>query len=355
MSAKRYLGTFFRGRRLYIPVLLLLLAATILGTYYLARTQYEATARIWVDKPALDNVLDPNAPSGYVVSPGQQQADKIVQLLQTDSFVASILTNTTLAGRLTNDSDRDRVVKDVRGKLEVTPLGTNTVKVTYAGSDPVLCQQIVQGTIDQFRAWDLTARVEQSAIERQFYEKQLQIYQDQVDAAAKRADDFQRDHPYPDPSSPQYLELQGLQRELESARALLSTTQTKIEQANAANSLSDTSRQVEFQVLDAPTVPTRPAATLMKLVEYVALGLLASFGLILLAVAFATWQDTTIRTGEDLQRLTSVPLLDAIPHLPSEEAPGSGRPQPAGAARVPQKQSGQFDEPSAVYPSRIVD
>ena len=63
MSAKRYLGTFYRGRRLYIPVLLLLLVATVLGTYYLARTQYEATARIWVDKPALDSVLDPNAPS----------------------------------------------------------------------------------------------------------------------------------------------------------------------------------------------------------------------------------------------------------------------------------------------------
>ena len=32
----------------------------------------------------------------------------------------------------------------------------------------------------------------------------------------------------------------------------LNATLTKIEQANAANSLSDTSRQAEFQVLDAP-------------------------------------------------------------------------------------------------------
>ena len=31
MSAKRYLGTFYRGRRLYLPVLLLLLAATVLA------------------------------------------------------------------------------------------------------------------------------------------------------------------------------------------------------------------------------------------------------------------------------------------------------------------------------------
>ena len=54
--------------------------------------------------------------------------------------------------------------------------------------------------------------------------------------------------------------------------------QTKIEQANAANSLSDTSRQAEFQVLDAPTVPTRPAATLTRLVEYIALGLVGQLG-----------------------------------------------------------------------------
>ena len=355
MSLKRYLGTFYRGRRLYVPLLLLLLAATILGTYYLASTQYEATARIWVDKPALDNVLDPNTPSTYLVSPGQQQADKLNQLLQTDSFMVAVLTNTTMSGRLNGDSERDRVIKEVRGKITVAPLGSNTVKVSYSGSDAVLCQQIVQGTIDQFRTWDLTARVEQSAIESQFYQKQLQIYQDQADAAAKRVDDFQRDHPYPDPTSPQYLELQGLQRELESARALLSATQTKIEQANAANSLTDTSRQYEFQVLDAPTVPTHPAATLTRLAEYLALGLVASFGLILCAVAFATWQDTTIRTGEDLQRLTNVPLLDAIPHLPSNEIRDGGRTQRARATRAPQKTAGQLDEPATVYPSSITE
>ena len=356
MTAKRYLGTFFRGRRLYLPVLALLLVATVLGTYYLARTQYEATARIWVDKPALDNVLDPNAPAGYVVSPGQQQADKINQLLQTDSFVAAILKNTSASGRLASEPDRGRVIKDVRGKIAVATLGSNTVKITYAGSDPVFCQQVVQSVIDQFRARDLTARVEQSAIEREFYQKQVQIYQNQVDAATKRADDFQRAHPYPDPSSPQYLELQGLQRELESARALLNATRTKIDQANAANSLSDNSRQYEFQVLDAPTVPSRPAATATRMAEYFALGLVASIGLILCAVAFATWQDTTIRNGDDLQRLTGVPLLDEVPHLPSSQVHGGGGHQhPAGAVRAPQPTPGQLDEPATAYPSRMTE
>ena len=355
MSAKRYLSTFFRGRRLYIPVLLFLITATFLGTYFLARTQYEATARIWVERSALDTLVNPNASSGFIVSPGQQQTDKLIQLLQTDSFVASILTTTTAASRLVDEADRDRIIKDVRGKLMVTPLGSNTVKIAYSDSNPVLSQQVGPSTIDQFRAWDLTARVEQNVLARQFYEKQLQIYQDQVDAAAKRVDEFQAAHPFPDPSSPQYLELQSLQRELESARALLSATRTSIEQANAANSLSDTSRQVEFQVLDAPTVPDRPTATLGRLAQYMALGLVLSFGLVLGAVAFATWQDTTVRDGEDIEKLTSVPVLDAIPHLQSSRAGGGERHKQVGAPRSPQKTPGQFEESASAYTASMTE
>jgi uncharacterized protein involved in exopolysaccharide biosynthesis len=357
MTGKRYLATFFRGRRLYIPVLLLLLAATVLGTYYLAMTQYEATARIWVDKPALANVLNANAPPDYLylVSPAQQTADKLTELIQTDSFVTSVLSDTGAAGQLTGGAEQDRVIKETRGKLGVTALGPNTVKITYAGNDPVLCQQIVQGTIDQFRNRDLTARVEQNAIEREFYQKQLEIYEGQVDAAAKRVDDFQRDHPYPDPSSPQYLELQSLQREVESARSLLNTTRTKIEQANAADSLAGTSRQVEFQVLDAPTVPERPAATTTRLAAYLALGVLLSLGIVLAAVAFATWQDTTVRSEEDLQRLTNVPLLEAIPHLPFQGVRGGERQSPAGVSRARKMSAGSRDEPATVYPSSMTE
>ena len=382
MTLKRFLATFYRGRRLYIPVLLLLLVATVVGTYYLALTQYEAAARIWVDKPALANVLDPNSSPDYLylVSPAQQQADKLAQLIQTDSFVAAVLTNTSAAPDLTGGQEQERVIRDVRSRLAVSPLGSNTVRITFNSGDPVFSQQVVQSTIDQFRARDLTAQVEQSAIERQFYQKQLQIYEEQVNAAATRVEEFQRDHPFPDPTSPQYLELQGLQRELESARALLNATQTKIAQANAAESLSDTSRQVEFQVLDAPTVPTRPAATPVRIAAYLALGVAASLAFVLLAVAFATWQDTTIRTGEDVQRLTSVPLLDAIPRLPAAPARGDEGQQPAAATpapskptgpgdgpqeprakaprkstRTPKKAAGQLDGSSPVYPSTMTE
>jgi hypothetical protein len=92
---------------------------------------------------------------------------------------------------------------------------------------------------------------------------------------------------------------------------------------------------------------------LTRLAEYLALGLIASFGLIACAVAFATWQDTTIRTGDDLQRVTRAPLLDAIPHLPPDPTSGGGHHHPARASSAPQKSAGKLDEPATVYPSSI--
>jgi len=330
VSIRRYLATFYRGKWLYLPILALLLGATALGAYYLAHAQYEASARIWVEKPVLDNVLTPNAPPGYVAPPAQQQADKLGQLIQTDSFVAGIMKNSAATSQLTGNPDQDRrAIADVRSRLGVTALGSNTVRISYRDRDPALCQQIVKSTIDAFLAWNLTATVEQNTIERQFYEKQLQIYQNQMNDAAKQVDDFQQQHPYPDPASPQYLQLQSLQRALDSARALYAETQAKIEQANAAQSLDDSSRQAQFQVLDAPALPAHPSATLGKIVKYLGFGIAASLALVIAAIAIATWQDTTVRTPEDLRQLSDAPVLDAMPHLRPirrERRRGSARP-----------------------------
>ena len=327
MTVRRYLATAYRGRFLYLPVLVLLLAATAFGTYYLSQSQYEATARIWVEKSALEGVLSSDAPPGYVASPAQLQADKLYQLVQTDTFMLAVLQNSNLNGKITNQPDLDRrLIRAVRTNLGVTALGANTVRISYIGDDPEVSRQIVANTIDQFRTWSLRSAIEQRSVERSFYEKQLQIYQTQMDEAARRVDEFQQQHPFPDPASPQYLELTSLQRELETARNLHNVTRAKIEQANAANSLIDASRQAEFQVLDAPMTPTRPASTLTRMAKYLGLGLVASFGLVALAIAFATWQDTTIRTVDDLRRVTGVPVIDVIPRLAT--ARGDYRPRP---------------------------
>jgi uncharacterized protein involved in exopolysaccharide biosynthesis len=322
---KRYFATFFRGKWLYLAALLLMLGASALGTYYLSRSQYEATARIWVDKSALGQVLDQNTQPvyGYTPPPAQQQADKLFQLVQTDSFMTAILKGTTASAQLTGVPDDDRKVLDkVRKKLAISVLGANTVKISFTGPDPVLCQQVVQGTIDQFRTWSLESQVEQHSIELQFYQRQLKNYDEQVNDISRQINEFYQKYPNPDPSSPQYLELQRLQRELEDARGRYTITKTKIDQQDWVQTQAGQSGQMDLQVLDKPTQPRHPAATLGKLAKYLGLGIAASFGLVLAACVLATWLDPTIRTGEDLKRLSDVPVLQVIPRLKPGRARG---------------------------------
>lgn len=313
---KRYLATFFRGKWLYLATLVVMLVATGAGTYYLSRSKYEASALIWVDKPALSDVLDPNAANtgyGYVTPPANLEADKLYQLAQTDSFLTAVVKGSAAAGELTGEPAHDNaVLAATRKSLAIGVIGTNTVRIGYTGKDPVLCQQIVQGVIDQFQNWNLQVEVEQSSAELKYYQQQLQLYQGQIDDVTKQINQLQSQAKSLDPQSPEYLNLQRLQRELESSRSLYTATQVKIDQSKYTDSQGG---QYQFQVLDKPTVPQLPSTSMKKLLMYIGIGIGASFGLVLTAVIVATWQDRAVRTTDDLARLTDIPTLAVLPPL----------------------------------------
>src|SRR5947207_11029618 len=179
---KRYVATFFRKKRLYLVSLLILLCASGVGTYYFSFTAYEARTRIWVDKPVLPNLLDQTTQTfGVTPSPAQEEADKLFQLVQTDSFMASVIAGTAAAEQLTGEPDRDRdLFAKTRGKLAVGVAGANTMTISFKDKNRLLCQQIVQGVVDQFLKWNLQSQIEQSSLELQFYQKQLEIYDQRV-------------------------------------------------------------------------------------------------------------------------------------------------------------------------------
>ncbi len=321
---KRYLATFFRAKYLYVMALLIMVTGAAIGTYYLSRSQYESTAQIWIDMPALNNVIERQVVSyGLIKTPAQEQADKLYQLLQTDSFVIALLQNTSLASQLNGVREHEeRIVGEVRQRLVVGVLGANTLKIGYSGSDPLLCQQIVDAAIVQFRHWSLQTQVEQASVELQFYQQQLKIFDEQINDLVRRSETLQRENPASlnSVSAPQYLEFMRLQRELEAARELHAATRLKIEQTSLVNSLSSTNKQGQFQVLDKPTVPQRPSFRLMKLVAYFGAGVGASLFLVLCAVIVATWQDATPRTIDDVRKLGDFPVLVVVPRLSTRTA-----------------------------------
>ncbi len=336
---KCYLATFFRWKWLYLLVLLIMLAASAVGTYYLSHSQYESTAQIYVDTPALNNVLDQKSVSyGFVKTPAQEQADKLHQLLQSDDFIKTMLKRTALAGEFNGVPEHEeRIITAVRKRLMVVVYGPNGLKISFSGPDPVLCQQIVEATMDRFRGWSLEVQLGQTAVELRFYQDMLKIYDDQIIGLTRRIEALQRDYPsgVVPASTPQYTELQRLERELETALDLQSTTKLKIDQTSLVNSLSSANKQVQFQILDKPSVPTLPAVKLTKMVKYFGLGVAASGMLFLAAIILGTWQDTALRTVDDVRKLGKAPVLAVIPKMKTATETRSWRRAGRGSGRQP--------------------
>jgi capsular polysaccharide biosynthesis protein len=318
---RRYLGTFFRHAKLLVAVMVLLVGASVVGAFQLSHAQYEVTARIWVDKPVLNSVVDPTGQAYTPVSPAQEQSDKLYQLLQTDSFMAAILRKSD-AGRTLRgvpDEDKDTIAR-YRKPLAVSVIGANTIAVSFRGEDPRTAQQIVQGVLDEFLGWNLQSQIENASVALDFYQKQIEIYDQRVRDAQNALDQFRERNPSPSVASPQYLELQRLQRELESARGLSAAANTKLAEVSLVDKLSTKDGRTDFEILDKPTVPQRPTGVFAAMAKYLGIGLAASIGLVLAVVFFLTWQDTTIRAPVDLEELSAAPVLALLPRLPASRA-----------------------------------
>lgn len=312
---KPYFATFFRGRWLFLLALLVMLSASGAGAYFLSGSEYEASARIWIDRPPLVDLLGTS--QGYGGAPAQQQGDILYQLIQTDSFMTAVVKETKASKALTGRPQEDRLLlAAVREKMAYSVVGPNTVTIGFSGTDPLLCQQVVQGAIDQYRAWVLDSRLEQSTAELQYYEKQLDFYKDQMDEAKQRYEKFQAEHPNLKGNGSEYLglELARLQRDYESSRDLYATAQNKRDQVGLVENLSTQGRQTDFRILDKPTLPAEPAASLKAILKYLILGVGASFGLVVSAGILFTWMDRTVRTTDELAKLSDVPVLAVIPN-----------------------------------------
>ncbi len=325
---KPYVATLFRGKWLYLLVLVIMLSSSAAGAYVMAGSEYQSSARIWIDRPPLGNII--GMPQGYA-TPAQTQGDILYQLIQTDSFMTDVIKRTKAANALTGNPETDgRLITALRDKLVYMVIGPNTVLISSSGQDPILCQQMVQGIIDQYRGWVIGSRLDQSSAEIEYYQKQVQTYQLQMDEAKKEFDAFRAKHPSLEGEGNDYLMLEftRLQREYDAARGLVTTAQNKLDQAGLLETLSIDGKQSDFRILDEPTVPVEPLTSLKKVLKYLILGGGASFGLVIATVVLFTWIDKAVRTADDLAKLCDAPVLAVIPNLQSRRRrrwwPGRG-------------------------------
>ncbi|MDQ3703081.1 MAG: hypothetical protein M3442_19485 [Chloroflexota bacterium] len=333
----KFVETFFRHKwLLMLPPVLMTLAV---GAWALlaAPVFFDSVANVWVDR-ATYLVAGSDGFNSYL-TPAQNQALRLNELLRTETFVASVAQRTALAPLTRSAAGWRRLNTAISRGLTVTPSRNNLMAVRFRSGSPQLSQQFVAALLETFREKVVNDRVSQASLATSFYEGRMQTADDQLSKATNEIRRYVAANPRlttidPDRGAASTTaarlglppiaidpQLADLIRRVEAAERDVLSASEYLEKARLDVSASLQGQELGFQVVDAPKLPTEPIRELTKRLIYPAgagfIGLGLSTVLLILLVA----ADRSVHSETDLA--PGLRVAGVVPRLQLKNMPKS--------------------------------
>lgn len=307
---------FFRNKGKLVALLLLPILVSGVIVFLLPRS-YQVTARL-LALHRYATVSATGIESDLQSTEAMTQATALSGFLQTKSFDLAVAKDTDLAQHIgVSPSDQenldDALYAELSTHVSVTPTSQFVVVITYSNSNPVVAMQVVKAVITHYGETSAAYATAEGAQLLSSYEGQLTTAQQQADSATQKAATYLQTHnltPTTAAADPQYAALSAAS---DQANAALATVKTNI---NSINQQLASLESGLYQVVDAPTVPTKPETRTKSLITGggigLTIGLLGCIGYLLILVRL----DQSIYSSSDLPAITDYPVLVQIPRLP---------------------------------------
>jgi capsular polysaccharide biosynthesis protein len=303
---------FHRYWALLLPVIIVPLVALALTT---KSSQYQSSAVVWASNPVATEkpALGSNNP---YLSHAQNQAQAVNDLLSTRSFRAQVAID---AGLIPSNADEE-TLRDgaARVKAWANPSGANLITISATAPSNEHAQAIVTAIIDQYLARATAAIESGSAVSIEYYNQQIAIAQQALDAASAELSAYLRSNPKAiDPTSiaSQDVAYQVLREQVDSQSNLVASLQEAVQAIQLRAASAPQTQGSMFAVQDPASLPLAPVpVSLTSRYGLPAAGMMLGLfiGLAYVYVAYRT--DHTIRSAEDLSGM-SIPLLGSVPQL----------------------------------------
>ncbi len=316
----RYLRTFLKRWYLYVvPIILVPVIATAYGFNKLSL--YGSTAKLYVDKPSF---LSPDQ-FGWnpYLSPAQNVAEQMSELLSIKSFVLSVAQKTDLANRadLTIAPAGDAAVARISSEVSVAApgVGPHVVVVSVTDKEPHLAQQINQAFLHFFEAYYQLHRIADDDRAKTFYQNQVQSAQSAVEQDVAKEQDYCHQHLDTCAGTQVDPVLAQLQSQLSQDQQALRTFESQLAAVNQDLAATNTGTSDLFQVPDPPSLPYPSLDKKKLLAVYTGGGLAGALGFVALIVIGLTQLDRKGYMTDDLRAIQDdleLDLLGGIVALP---------------------------------------
>lgn len=318
------LELIFRHKYLVFTPIVLGLALGILALSASTSTLYSTHASIWIERPTDLSGGEFTEFNPYL-SPAQNQANAMGELMSLNSFAARVLQRISPSGSAAGID-----VNQLRRDVFFTAAGDHVVYVSARSKDPATAQSTVKAVVDEYSALYRTQIKDRAERAKAFYQEQLTIAKGSMETASADLRAYLARNPQlasVDLANPPSSVLRDTEfARLRSAELVAQEHHKDLLDKYAESQISLSAANgasANLTLIDEPGLPTQPLergrrAMLMPLILGLGVGLSVSG-----AIVFALWRlDRTLRLPQDivLQGLDvpvmALPLLKPEPRWP---------------------------------------
>jgi uncharacterized protein involved in exopolysaccharide biosynthesis len=279
-------------------------------------TSYISSATVWVDPSVFLETAQLTSDNPYL-SPAQNQAAVVNELMQTDSFAVGVgrRADPDAAGAAP-DGPPDRALAAVaRDGTSVHAGGAHLVIIANQSVDPARAQALVQAVVDEYREFYAQNLKDAAQEAEAFYQGRLETTRNSLTDARAALAEYVRANPaaVANINDSRYIELQG---RVDRAQDDFDNTQVSLQQVQVVTSSTLTGQDRSFRLVDPATLPQAPVTESLRSLAILPIaGMLLAISLSAAIYGFLLRTDNSIRIAEDLEALPGLKLLGTVPDV----------------------------------------
>lgn len=331
---RRTLEAIFRRPVQLLMLIVFLPLVSVTVVYFLPRS-YQVTASLWALQRY--SIIGASGPETDLTStPAQTQATTLSELLLTRDFALAVAKATSLASTfdasVRSDPQEldDEMFAEISQHVQVQAQGYNLFTISYTNRDSHVAQQVVAATIQTYGLQSQGLSTYEGETLLQSYQAELASAKQAADAASLAEAEYLAVDPtlasdilrsgaqYGELEDPQYalLHTQTLQ-----SQATVNTIEANLDSLNQQITSQKNGSNSLFKIIDPPQIPIRPVGRVKLFLEAGATGLGLALAACALYIIMALRQNRAIYTMDDLERVTSYPVVMQLPSVTSASFP----------------------------------
>ncbi len=279
----------------------------------------DGSAQLWVDNPSYIGNISTASGWNQYLTPAQNAADSLDQLVQTDQFYSDLGQALLDSGTVSSVAEKDQVLGETRTSLIVGSNGSHLVSLKVECRVSQVCIEVLATTISLHRDWLIQTEKQQADVASQFYTAQLQQSKERLQAAIDAENSYLVAHPLPQTinraPNPQ---LDRLQSDVDLAQTDVNSINDKLQSIQFSNDAAAEIDQTALRVIDPPAVSGGRFTSLTKKMALAFAGGAALPGLAY--IVFLGWSDRTTRNPKEIESRIGIRVVALIGNLARERA-----------------------------------